>query len=62
MAWHESFLVRLDMNVPVRELRAQAGVFLDKIGTLYEVFVMGVRTGQAPQRENGSVADLQESV
>ena len=59
---HESFLTKLEMDIPVREIRAQAGVFLDKLGTLSEALVLVVRAAQAAQRENITVADLQERV
>ena len=59
---HESFLTKLEMDVPVREIRAQAGVFLNKLGALSEALVLVVRAAQAAQRENITVADLQERV
>ena len=59
---HESFLTKLEMDIPVREIRAQAGVFLDELGTLSEALVLVVRAAQAAQRENITVADLQERV
>jgi hypothetical protein len=59
---HESFLAKLEMNIPVREIRTQAGVFLDKLGTLSEALVLVARAAQAVQRENIYVAELQERV
>jgi hypothetical protein len=58
----KSFLAKLDMDIPVREIRTQAGVFLDKLGTLSEALVLVVRAAQAAQRENITVTDLQERV
>ncbi len=44
----------LEMDIP--------GVFFDKLGTLSEALVLVVRPAQVAQRENITVADLQERV
>ncbi len=36
----ESVITELEMHVPVREIRAQAGVFLHKLGPLSQALVL----------------------
>jgi hypothetical protein len=57
---HDASLAKLETHVPVREILAQADVFLDKLGTLSEAFVSVVRAAQTAQRKNITVADLQQ--
>ncbi len=54
--------MKLEMDVTAREIRTQAGVFFEQLGTLSEAHVLVVRAAQAAHRENITVADLQERV